>query len=149
MILRKKLACNYQGRPEIFWRPGQVNNLAPLPTDVLLSSRDWAGEPLQCHVPKLCIFFEEITTHVQTWVHRHHMSGYSSAVLASLRGWLPGQLPGWPDLTNSTCCTHLMLLGLIPSNIWWNTEIINLVLLSLVAVYHQALNTYRLACTRN
>jgi hypothetical protein len=99
-------------------RPGQVNNLASLPTDVLWSSRDWAGEPLQCRVPKVRILFGDITTHVQTWVHRHRISDYSSAVLAPLIGWLTDQLLGWPDLTNSTCCTHLMLLGLIPSNIW-------------------------------
>jgi len=65
-------ACNTRPQPPVppppktQGRPGQVNNSATLPTDVLLSSRDWAGEPLQCRVPKRSIFFGKITTHAQT-----------------------------------------------------------------------------------
>jgi len=75
--------------------PGRlINNLAPFKACEHCLNFWGLGEISWGRVPRLQIIFGEILSLVETWIYRHHISDYSSDVLALPLGRRWGQLSG-------------------------------------------------------
>ena len=74
--------------------PGSIIIRRPLKSIFFKLFRLRSGELSWGCVPKLRIIFAGKLSRVETWFYYHHVSDYSSDVLAPLIGWRPGQLPG-------------------------------------------------------